>query len=151
MESLLRFQKMEDNKKFDMDYDTVMKGMVLGLLHIQIPKGTEAAYLFPAADFDEILTSITDLDWKKELGRIAEFSDRMKKTMYAYGVIEIDTFYELFQETWNCRMEKRDFLRFVYWYGNFLRRIKTYYRSDRESSGNRWQLCCIVQPAAMKS
>ena len=134
VESLLRFQKMEDNKKFDMDYDTVMKGMVLGLLHVQIPKGTEAAYLFPAADFDEILTAITDLDWKKELGRIAEFSDRMKKMMYAYGVIEIEAFYELFQEAWNCRMEKRDFLRFVYWYGNFARRIKTYYRSDRDLS-----------------
>jgi len=85
VESLLRFQEMKDNKKYDMDYDTVMKGMVLGLLHIQIPEGTEAAYLFLAADFDEILTAITDLDWKKELGRIAEFSDRIRKAVAIDG------------------------------------------------------------------
>lgn len=51
---LQKFQKFEENKKYQMAFDTVGRAIALGLLSVKAPEGTQASYLFPASDFDEI-------------------------------------------------------------------------------------------------
>lgn len=89
---LQKFQKFEENKKYQMAFDTVGRAIALGLLSVKAPEGTQAAYLFPASDFDEIFSSILNLDWKKICKRIQDISAKFEKVLLSYGMIEMDAF-----------------------------------------------------------
>jgi len=122
---LQKFQKFEENKKYQMAFDTVGRAIALGLLSVKAPEGTQAAYLFPASDFDEIFSSILNLDWKKICKRIQDISAKFEKVLLSYGMIEMDAFYQIFTNAWGEQLSKEEFERYVYWHGNFGMHFKT--------------------------
>ena len=114
IEECLKFQSFACQQKNDMDDGTVEKGIAFGFWHLQIPEGTEAAYLFPALDFEERLERIVHTDWEKQYEDMQEFSDKIRKVLLAYGMIEQNAFYDIFEKQWNTGIEKQDFLCLVY-------------------------------------
>lgn len=111
-----------------------MKGIVLGLLHVQVPPKTEAAYVFPAIDFKERFALITSLDRKKYRKEIDDITGKIMKILFMYTLLELKDFYEIFENMWNMNLSERDFLRYVYWYGSFGKQFQTLRRSDTGKS-----------------
>ena len=123
-----------ENKKYTADYDTIMKGIVLGLLHVQVPPKTEAAYVFPAIDFKERFALITSLDRKRYRKEIDDITGKIMKLLLSYILLELKDFHEIFENVWNMNLSERDFLRYVYWYGSFGKQFQTLRRSDTGKS-----------------
>lgn len=65
-----------------MAFDTVGRAIALGLLSVKAPEGTQAAYLFPASDFDEIFSSILNLDWKRSVRESRIYQQNLKKYFF---------------------------------------------------------------------
>ena len=129
-----KLSRMEENRKYTIDYNTVMKGIVLGFLHVQIPPKTEAAYVFPAIDFKERLALVTALDMKKYQKEIHDIGEKIEKILSVYSLLELGDFYKIFEDIWNMKIAERDFRRYVYWYGNFGQRFQTMRRRDIDKS-----------------
>ena len=125
-----KLSRLEENRKYTTDYNTVMKGIVLGFLHVQIPPKTEAAYVFPAIDFKERLALVTALDLKKYQKEINDITGKITKMMFAYTLLELNDFYKIFEDIWNTKIAEQDFLRYVYWYGSFGKKFQTMRKSD---------------------
>ena len=109
----------EYRQKIEMPDETVQKGIMLGLWHIQVPEKTEAAYLFPALDFETIMDKIQKAETEFGYQEMQEFGEKVKQIILAYGVIEQNAFFEAFEKRWNTGFEKKEFLRRTYLDGLF--------------------------------
>ena len=58
------------------------------------------------------------------------FDDRMGKLIQVYGVIELDSLYQIYIKLYDNHMEKEDFLRIIYWHSRFNDFIDTIYQLD---------------------
>ena len=114
MQEIEKVQLFEYNQKNEMNAETVEKGISLGLWHMQIPEKTQAAYLFPAIDFEQRLENFLNADWKDQILDMQDFSDKLRNILLAYVVIEQNAFYDIFEKQWNMKIEKKEFLRLVY-------------------------------------
>ena len=114
MQEIAKVQSFEYNQKNEMNAETVEKGIALGLWHMQIPEKTQAAYLFPAIDFEQRLENFLNADWKDQILDMQDFSDKLRNILLAYVVIEQNAFYDIFEKQWNMKIEKKEFLRLVY-------------------------------------
>lgn len=112
--------------------DAVQKGLMLGLLQIQIQDGTQAAYLFPAVDLAEKLAAFQSFTCKKCVRQLSDVAEKMQKLLQAYAVVELHAFYELFEKQWSMGLSKRDFLRYVYWYGAMGQNFETYFAETED-------------------
>lgn len=97
MQEIEKVQLFEYNQKNEMNAETVEKGIALGLWHMQIPEKTQASYLFPAIDFEQRLENLQNADWKNQIMNMQDFSDKLRKILLAYAVIEQNVFYDIFE------------------------------------------------------
>ena len=114
MQEMANVQLFAYNQKNEMDAETVEKGIALGFWHIQIPEKTQAAYLFPAIDFEQRLENLQNADWKDKILDTQDFSEKLRNILLAYAVIEQNAFYDIFEKQWNMKIEKQEFLRLIY-------------------------------------
>ena len=114
LQEIEKVQLFEYNQKNEMNAETVEKGIALGLWHMQIPEKTQASYLFPAIDFEQRLENLQNADWKNQMMNMQDFSDKLRKILLTYAVIEQNAFYDIFEKQWNMKIEKQEFLRLIY-------------------------------------
>ena len=84
-----------------MSKEAVTKAAMFGFLSIQIPYGTEAAYIFPAIDYEDRLKPIENIDWKKMCSENSILMKELIETVNIYGVIETEALYQIFEEHWH--------------------------------------------------
>ncbi len=113
IQQLIDFASYECNRKYELDKFLVVKGIMLGFWRIQIPEKTQAAYVFPALDYDEKIASIKSVDWGKMCLKTQDFLDKIRYILLAYGIIEQNALYEIFEKQWNTSLKKDEFIRCI--------------------------------------
>ena len=68
------------------------------------------ARLSLAADTEELMNRLCTGDWKKECRDISDSLEKAYGCVQAYGVLEMDSFYEIFTRCCKPGMQKKDFL-----------------------------------------
>ena len=67
---------------------------------------------------------------KKVYKALKEFDDRVGKLIQVYGVIELDSLYEIYKRLYAEEIEKEDFFRYIYWHARFNSFVNTAYHLD---------------------
>ena len=101
MQQLIDLKSYLNNKKYEVSKEAVTKAAMFGFLSIQIPYGTEAAYIFPAIDYEDRLKPIENIDWKKMCSENSILMKKLIETVSIYGVIETEALYQIFEEHWH--------------------------------------------------
>ena len=101
MQQLIDLKSYLNNKKYEVSKEAVTKAAMFGFLSIQIPYGTEAAYIFPAIDYVDRLKPIENIDWKKMCSENSILMKELIETVNIYGVIETEALYQIFEEHWH--------------------------------------------------
>lgn len=110
MQQLIDLKSYINNKKYEVSKEAVIKAAMFGFLSIQIPYGTEAAYIFPAIDYDDRLKPIENIDWKKMCSENSILIKELIETVNIYGVIETEALYQIFEEHWHRGIDYDTFL-----------------------------------------
>ena len=125
--SLLEFARKPDGKLkiYEDDEENIRLWFAMGLIDIQIDTQEPVARLSLAADAQEILDRLNASDWRKECRGISDSLEKAYGCVQAYGVLELDSFYEIFRKCFRPEMEKADFMRLIYWHCNYDRLFQT--------------------------
>lgn len=101
--------------------DNIIKAMSVGLTSVIVRKTDRGvtAYLSFAADAEKILQKLERSDWQQESKKIEDISRKLHYCLSAYGIIDIDSMYDIFCKSWAIKMDKKDFQRYVYWHLRF--------------------------------
>lgn len=116
-------------------WGTVHRMAALGLVDVTVEKNgkTEQGILSLAADAAALAELLTEFLCKKTYRMLKETDDGIRCYILAYGLIGMDSLYERYTKNFKKRVGKEDFLRIVYWYGNFSHSLQTAYRTDGTS------------------
>lgn len=114
---------------------TVHRLVSLGLMDVAVEKKgkNQRAVFCLAADAASLVGMLTAPLCKKTYRMLKDADHRISCYILAYGVIDMDTLYERYTKDFKKRVGKEDFLRIVYWHGNFVNLIRTVYRPDGTS------------------
>lgn len=110
----------------------LMKAMGLGLADISVKKtkgGTRAQLSF-AADCRELLEPLSAGRIKQTYRDLEDFAGKLQKFILFYGLIEMDSLYEMFRNVYHKSMGREDFLRHVYWFARFNALVQTAYTEE---------------------
>lgn len=83
-----------------------------------------------ATDSKHFIETVDDKTRKKVYNLLDKFDERMGKLIQIYGVIELDSLYQVYKKLYDNHMEKEDFLRIIYWHCRFNGFIDTVYQTD---------------------
>lgn len=124
------------------DCFTVHRLVSLGLMDMIMEKKGKAqqAVFCLAADAGYIVKLLTEPLCRKTYQMLEETDPCIGGYILAYGLIELDTLYEWYSKDIKKHVEKEDFLRLVYWHGNFANLFQTVYRPDGTSYAASLQL-----------
>ncbi|WP_455721595.1 IS1096 element passenger TnpR family protein [Agathobacter sp.] len=135
IQQLIDIKSYINNKKYEVSRDAVTKAAMFGFLSIQIPYGTEAAYIFPAIDYDDRLKPIENIDWKKMCNENSSFMKNLIETTMPYGVIETEALYQIFEEHWHTGIEYDIFLNNIVMVAEIFQLLRI---SDNGEDGKRY-------------
>ena len=121
--------------KIPQNQDMLIKAMDLGLADISVKKtkGGSRAQLSFAADCRELLKPLGAGRVKQVYRDLEDFSGKLQKFILFYGIIEMDSLYEMFCNVYHKSMDREDFLRHVYWFARFNNLIQTAYTEEGTS------------------
>lgn len=107
--------------------DTIIKAMSVGITSVIVHETDRGvtAHLSFAADAEKILQKLERSDWQKESKKIEDISRKLHFCLAAYGIIDMDSMYEIFCKSWAIKMNKKDFQRYVYWHLRFNEMCRT--------------------------
>lgn len=105
MQQLIDLKSYVNNKKYEVLQETITKAAMFGFLSIQIPDGTEAAYIFPAIDYDDRIKGIESIEWKRMCNENSSFVKKLTDIMILYNAIDTETLYRIFEEHWHSGIE----------------------------------------------
>ena len=113
--------------------DMPVKAIALGLMDVSFEEtyGHCVAVVSFAADLQEILKPLKNI--RPTYRWIKSFSDKFRKVIVVYGMIEMDALYEIFCRTYKERISREDFRRFIYWHARFNNKIQTMYTEEHVS------------------
>lgn len=83
-----------------------------------------------ATDSKHFIETVDDKTRKNVYNLLHKFDDRMGKLIQVYGVIELDSLYQMHKKLYDAHMEKDDFLRIIYWHCRFNDFMDTVYQVD---------------------
>ncbi len=114
------------------DQDALIKAMSLGLadFSVQKSKGACRGYLCFATDCREILETLNTGRRKQIYRSLKGFSQKLQRFILFYGLIEMDSLYEMFQQMYHESMERETFFRYIYWYARFNNLVQTAYTNE---------------------
>lgn len=83
-----------------------------------------------ATDSKHFIDTVDAKTRKNVYNLLHKFDDRMGKLIQVYGVIEMDSLYQIYKKLYDHHMEKEDFLRIIYWHCRFNDFMDTVYQTD---------------------
>ena len=106
----------------------VAKAIGLGLLDfIQDQDGGKICF---AADISRFC-DVVDTKTKKDIYRkLEKFDNRLGALMQIYGVIELESLFEIYKRLYEEKQDKEDFCRMLYWHARFNNFLNTMYQLD---------------------
>lgn len=114
------------------DSQCIWKMIEMGLADFSVrrKKGCSNALLSFAADIQELLSPLTPKLCKEVYREINDFSEKFRKILVAYGMMDTAKLYEIYQKIYHRHIEEERFLRFMYWHESYLGRIRTFSTMD---------------------
>ena len=112
--------------------DTLIKALALGLADVTVTKykGKKRAKFSFAKDSRSIMESLR-ADIKKQTYReLNGFSQQLEDIILAYGIVDFDSLFGMFEKIYHKTMEQKDFCRYVYWYARYNNLVQTLYSLD---------------------
>ena len=83
-----------------------------------------------ATDSRHFINMIDAKTRKNVYSVLHKFDDKMGKLIQVYGVIELESLYQIYKKLYDNHMEKEDFLRIIYWHCRFNDFMDTIYQID---------------------
>ena len=83
-----------------------------------------------ATDVDCFIGSVDAKTKKKTYRTLAEFDNRMGKLIQVYGLIELESLYEIYKTLYETDLDKQFFFRYIYWHARFNDFVNTIYHLD---------------------
>lgn len=114
-------------KQVFVETDAIFKAIALGLADFSMRKsnGFQRAKLSFASDIQDILSGLDKKRRQKIYREIDIFSERLRPLLFLYGVVEIETLYDLYRKIYRDKTEREDFLRLLYWHTRFTGKLHT--------------------------
>ncbi len=110
------------------NWKMVVKALGMGLA--DFTAGETGGSLSFAADADCLIGRISTKDSKKVYKALNEFDDRVGKLIQVYGVVELESLYEIYERVYSPEVEKEAFFRYIYWHARFNAYVNTHYLLD---------------------
>lgn len=83
-----------------------------------------------ASDISQFI-GVVDIKAKKKTYKMLDkFDARMGKLIQVYGLIELESLYEIYKNLYEKNLEKEAFFRFIYWHARFNNLVNTVYHLD---------------------
>lgn len=105
-----------------------VKAFAMGLADFKIEENCGEIRF--AADSKHFIDTVDAETRKNVYNQLHKFDDRMGKLIQVYGVIELDSLYQMYKKLYDKHMEKDDFLRIIYWHCRFNDFMDTVYQID---------------------
>lgn len=105
-----------------------VKAFAMGLADFKITENRGEIRF--AADSKHFIDAADDKTRKNIYNLLHKFDDRMGKLIQVYGVIELESLYQMYKKLYDKHMEKEDFLRIIYWHCRFNDFMDTVYQPD---------------------
>lgn len=83
-----------------------------------------------ATDSKHFIDAVDAKTRKNVYNLLHKFDERMGGFIQVYGVIELDSLYQMYRKLYDHHMEKDDFLRIIYWHCRFNDFMDTAYQAD---------------------
>ncbi len=106
----------------------VVKALGMGL--VDFAASETGGTLSFATDADRLIGRISAKDSKKVYKTLNEFDDRVGKLIQVYGVIELESMYEIYKRVYSAEVEQEVFFRYIYWHARFNAYVNTAYQLD---------------------
>lgn len=105
-----------------------VKAFAMGLADFKaVENGGEIRF---AIDSKHFIDAVDTKTRKNVYHLLHKFDDRMGKLIQVYGVIELDSLYQMYKKLYDNHMGKDDFLRVIYWHCRFNDFMDTVYQAD---------------------
>lgn len=114
------------------DGDVLIKAISIGLADLKVQKrknGSRASLSF-AKDLSDILKSLNADKKKQTYRKLKKFAKKLECLILVYGLIDFDSLYEMFRQTYHETMSREELYRGVYWYARMNELVNTGYYID---------------------
>lgn len=105
-----------------------VKAFAMGLADFSVVKNRGEIRF--ATDSKHFIDTVDAKTRKNVYDLLHKFDDRMGKLIQVYGVIELDSLYQMYKKLYDNLMEKDNFLRIIYWHCRFNDFMDTIYQTD---------------------
>lgn len=106
----------------------VAKALGMGLADFAVSE--TGGILSFATDAECLIGGISPKARKRVYKVLDEFDDRVGKLIQVYGVMEMESLYEIYKRLYVEGVEKEDFFRYIYWHAKFNAYVNTAYHLD---------------------
>ncbi len=113
---------------FPQNRGMVVKALGMGLADFAVSE--TGGMLSFATDADCLIGRISSKNSKKVYKMLKEFDDRVGKMIQVYGVMELESLYEIYKRVYSAEVEKETFSRYIYWHARFNAYVNTAYQLD---------------------
>lgn len=109
----------------------VIKALALGLADFQREENQWS--LSFASDIQEFINKIDAKKKRETYLQLKRFDERFGKLLCTYCVLELESLYEIYVRLYDKNIDKKDFLRMLYWHSRYNDFVNTVYKSDGTS------------------
>ena len=110
---------------------TRRKGMLikaLGLGLADFCRKESCCEICLASDIDQVIGVLDAKTKKSTYKALTEFDRRMGKLLQVYGLMELESLYEIYKDLYERNLDKEDFFRYIYWHARFNDMVNTVYQ-----------------------
>ncbi len=127
---LLQWLKLVSGNELTTPQNRKMVVKALGIGLADFAASEAGGTLSFAADADCLIGRISAKDSKKVYKTLNEFDDRVSKLIQVYGVVKLESLYEIYKRVYSVEVEKEAFFRYIYWHARFNAYVNTSYQLD---------------------
>ena len=115
--------------------DALVKALALGMADVTVIKykGKKRAKFNFAKDGRSILESLRADIKKQTYHELNMFSNKLEDIILAYGIVDFDSLYGMFENIYHKTVERKDLCRYVYWHARYNNLVQTLYSFDGTS------------------
>lgn len=106
----------------------ILKLLALGLGDFSVNGDT--GYLSFASDLQSVPEALDAKTRKKVYRELERFDNKIGELIVVYGVIELESLYEIYTKVSRIKIEKEDFFRYLYWHSRYNDFVDTSYTLD---------------------
>ena len=128
LQEWLRYVPLRSISDWPRNRSMLIKALAMGLANFTDSKS--CSELSFAKDVDCFVGTVDAKTKKKTYKLLSDFDDRIGSLIQVYGLIELDSLYEIYKNLYETDLDKEAFLRYIYWHTRFNDFVNTAYRLD---------------------